>query len=355
MGRYDRWTTEEDKKLISLYNAKQPLKQIGLQLNRTERSIGSRITVLGKKGLIKPHKILKTPKNYYKYDLSNFESLTPSSAYFVISVLCDGYLTKNSVHFGYRKRDTKDFRDIYASILNVKPLPRITPIMYKHKTYGHIQFYNRKLVEICNTHFGVQIGRKTGLIRTPKQIMQSNDPKIHGAVMRASYECEGNVSLNERCFCLSISNTSRLFIQDLSRIFDRYHISYNIYGIQLRISSLEGIIRFYNYAYHTFDFKPNVKAKKYLLEKLLEKKSERGCVFTHYFNEIEFKEVLKDLIRLKFILGYNNDDLKKWLNKKHKVDVGVHEFSKWTSKDKIMRVFGKSRKEIIEKIKMETL
>ena len=49
------------------------------------------------------------------------------------------------MHFGFRKRDTTDFRDVYASILNVKPLPRITPIKYKHKTYGHIQFYNEKL------------------------------------------------------------------------------------------------------------------------------------------------------------------------------------------------------------------
>ena len=107
MGRYDRWTTEEDKKLISLYNAKLPLKQIGLQLNRTERSIGSRITVLGKKRLVKPHKTLKTPKNYYNYDLSNFDSLTPSSTYFIISVLCDGYLTKKSVHFGFRERESE--------------------------------------------------------------------------------------------------------------------------------------------------------------------------------------------------------------------------------------------------------
>ncbi len=355
MGRYDRWTKEEDKKLIALYNAKLSLKQIGLQLNRTERSIGSRITVLGKNGLVKPHRTLKTPKNYYGYDLSNFESLTPSTAYFIISVLCDGSLTKKSVHFGFRKRDAKDFRDIYASILNVKPLPRITPIEYKHKTYGHIQFYNEKLVEICNTHFGIQIGRKTGLIRIPKQIMQSNDLKIHGAVMRASYECEGSVSLNKKCFDLGIGNTSSLFIQDLSKIFDRCNISYNIYGIQLRISSLEDIIRFYNYTYHIFDFKPYVKAKKYLLEKLLEKKSKRGCVYTHYFNEIEFKEVLKELIRLKFISGYKHNDLKKWLKKEHNIDIGVREFYKWTSKDKIMRVFGKSREEIIEKIKMDTL
>jgi len=355
MGRYDKWTEEEDKKLTELYNEKLPLKQIGLQLNRTERSIGSRITVLGKRGSVKPHRTLKTPKNYYEYDLSNFKSLTPSSAYFIISVLCDGSLTKKSVHFGFRKRDAEDFRDIYASILNVKPLTRITPIKYKHKTYGHIQFYNEKLVEICNTHFGIKIGRKTGNIRIPKQIMQSNDSKILGAVMRASYECEGSVNLNKRSFSVDISNTSKFFIQDLSKILNRCNISYNIYGIQLRISSLEDIIRFYNYAYHIFDFKPYVKAKKYLLEKLIEKKSKRGCVYTHYFNEIEFKEILKELIRLKFILGYKNNDLKKWLKKKHNVDISVSEFSKWTSKDKIMRVFGKSRIEIIEKIKMETL
>ena len=275
MGRYDRWTEEEDKKLIALYNVKSPLKQIGLQLNRTERSIGSRITVLGKKGLVKPHRTLKTPKNYYKYDLSNFKSLTPSSAYFIISVLCDGSLTKKSVHFGFRKRDAEDFRDIYASILNVKPLPRITPIKYKHKTYGHIQFYNEKLVEICNTHFGIQIGRKTGIIRIPKQIMQSNDLKIHGAVMRAVYECEGSVNLHDKSLCVTIGNTSILFLQDLSELLDSYNIDNNIYDIRLRISALDSLLKFYEMAYCVFDFNLHVAAKKTGLEALIERKSKR--------------------------------------------------------------------------------
>ena len=69
-----------------LYNAGLSYKQIGEKLNRTHRSINSRVTKLGTEGLLKPRKTLKTSKIYYKYNLSNIENLTPSGVYFIILV-----------------------------------------------------------------------------------------------------------------------------------------------------------------------------------------------------------------------------------------------------------------------------
>jgi hypothetical protein len=351
MGRYDRWTQEEDNRLIELYNAGLTSKQIGENLNRTEKGVNSEKTRLVKRGLLKPRKILKTPKYYYKYNFDNLTSLNPLCTYLIITILCDGHIRQRNLHFSFRNRDIIEFRKTISHILKMNFPPRIIPM----KKYNWSKFYlhSKALSDLLQKRYSLPIGAKSGKIKISKEILECNDPKIHGAVMRACYDCEGSVNLRKDTLHFVIANTSKEFLQDLKKIMNGYGINSKIYGIILLISSLDSLVRFYNLAYKIFDLRLYVNAKKSALEKLIEMKESRGCLYTNFFNEIEFKKMLKELIRRKFILKYPRKELKKWLEMDYNINIKVARLTAWTNKDKIIRVFGKSREEIIEELKME--
>ena len=105
--------------------------------------------------------------------------------------------------------------------------------------------------------------------------MKSKDPKIHGAVLRASYECEGSVNLEKRSLQVIIGNTSILFLQDLAEILDMYTIKNEIYGYRMKISALDSVLKFYEMAYSVFDLKLHITAKKLKLMALIELKTKK--------------------------------------------------------------------------------
>ena len=285
-GRF--WTIEEEEKLIELWNINAlTYEQIGYELNRSLDSVEHRIRQLRKEGLLY-YRNSKKIKNQYEKDLTNVRRLTPFGAYFLISVLCDGNMQKRHVQFGFRKRDCVEFRDIICHILNISPPLHIcweksrlirwkkwkrerTPEGY----VGKIQIYSTALVNFLAYTYGLPMGKKSGLIKIPRQLIKSADTKIHGAVMRAAFECEGGVNLNDKNLCVTIGNTSILFLQDLSELFENYKIENTIYGIRLNISSLESVLKFYEMAYSVFDLKLHVTAKKKGLEALIERKSKK--------------------------------------------------------------------------------
>ena len=80
-----------------------------------------------------------------------------------------------------------------------------------------------------------------------------------------------------------------------------------------------------------------------------------GCKYTNFFNEITYKRVLKELIRLKYIKNKNYKELNHWLKENYNKNVNRDIFYKWFKSDKIMRVFGKTKEEMIENLKMESI
>lgn len=281
-----RWTPEEEEKLIELWNTTTLIyEQIGSELNRDLNSVEHRIRKLRKAGILG----YRNPKlkNRYEKDLTNVGRLTSSGAYFIMSVLGDGNLQKRFVQF-FRKRDCLEFRNIISHILKISPPLHICweksrPIRWKkwkrkrtpEGYVGKFYVYSTELAELLAYTYGIPMGAKSGLIRLPRQLMKSADAKIHGAVMRAAFECEGGVNLNDKQLCITIGNTSILFLQDLSELFENYQIESNIYGIRLRISSLESILKFYEMAYSVFDLKLHITAKKKGLEVLIELRSKK--------------------------------------------------------------------------------
>jgi len=353
MGRYKRWTQEEDNKLIELYKAGQSYIQIGERLNRTNSSVDSRITRLGKRGLLKPHKTLKTPKYYYEYNFGNLKSVNPLSTYFVISILCDGHIRQRNIHFSFKNRDIFKFRKIFGHILKMNHLPRIIPM----EKYNWSKFYlhSKALSDLLHEKYNLPIGEKSGKIKIPNEILECDDPRINGAVLRSAYECEGCADIKSHSPNIVIGNTSKAFLRDLSVTCNKHNIETRIYKISLVIRDLESIIKYYEMAYSLFDFPYVVKAKKREFNELIKRKKNLGCKYTNLFNEIEFKKVLKELIRLKYISGYNNKELNEWLKKNHNLSIGLGTLANWTNNNKIMNVFGKSREEIIEELKIEAL
>ena len=215
--------------------------------------------------------------------MSNVKKLTPYGGYFIISVLGDGHLTKGSVQFKFRKRDCGEFRDIICYILNITPplniswrKPRRRRPNHKLSYDGVFQIYSTELVKLLANTYGIPIRKKSGIIRIPRQLMDADDQKIHGAVMRACYECEGGVNLNKKSLCVVIGNTSELFLQDFAEILDSYNIDNKIYDIRLKISSLKSIIKFFEIAYSVFDLKLHIAAKKAGLETLIKHKSKKS-------------------------------------------------------------------------------
>lgn len=347
------WTPEEEEKLIKLYTTTiLTYEHIGRELNRSLDSVQHRIMKLRKEGMLEyrnPNKI----KNHYEKDLNNVIRLTPEGAYFITSVLGDGNVRKRCVQFDFRKRDCFEFRAIMCHILNISPplhicwetsrRKRTHKLSYK----GKIQIYSTELVECLAYTYGVPIGAKSGLMRLPRQLMKSADPKIRGAVIRAAYECEGGVNLHESSLCVTIGNKSILFLQDLSELLDSYKIENEIYDIRLKISNLESILKFYEMAYSVFDLKLHVTAKKTGLETLIKLKLNSGCKFSHFFNEIEFKQMLKALIKRKFVLKQPYRVLMEWLSDTYDISVHENTVRQWLKEDKIRCVFNKSRDEIV--------
>jgi len=353
MGRYDRWTEEEDNRLIELYNAGLSYKQIGEKLNRTHRSINTRVTRLGKKGLLKPRKTLKTPKNYYEYDVSNIENLTPSGAYFIILVLCEAHLLQRKVNFGFRKRDVFDFRELIAHILKMNHSPHV--IWEKGPSgepdfSGKIFLHSKTLVSLLK-RYNVPIGKKAGLIKIPNEILNSENPKIHGAILRSAYESEGSANKKDNSPHIVIGNSSKTFLKGLSKICNKYGIEKSIYDIRFVIRGLRSLLKYYEMAYSVFDFPYYVKAKKGEFEDLIKCKWNMGCKYTHIFNEIIFEEVLRELIKLRFIKKYDYKNLSEWLKKNYKKSVNESVICEWLKPEKILRVFGKTKEEIIKEKK----
>jgi len=272
------WTVEEEEKLIELWNnTLLSYEQIGSELNRSLNSVEGRIRKLRKAGLLyyrNPNKI----KNQYEKDLSYVNKLTPCGAYFIVSVIGDGNLQKRHVRFKFRKRDSIEFRNIMCHILHITPPLSICWQTWRRKRThklshsGCFTIYSVELAELLTNKYGIPIGKKSGLVRIPQQLMDSTDPKIHGAVMRAVYECEGSVNLDKKSLSVTIGNTSELFLQDLAELLDNYKIETNIYGDILRISSPESLLKFYEMAYSVFDLKLHVAAKMTGLEALIKRK-----------------------------------------------------------------------------------
>jgi len=203
-------------------------------------------------------------------------------------VLGDGHLRTRKVEFVFGKRDCDEFRAIICHILRITPplniywfkARRINWKKWKRKRrqYGYagkFVVYSVELAELLAYTYGIPTGAKSGLVRIPRPIMKSTNPEIHGAIMRAAYECEGGVNLHEKALGVTISNSSILFLQDLSEILDNYAIEDNIYDIRLRITSQESVLKFYELAYCIFDFKSHVTAKKAGLEALIKLKSKK--------------------------------------------------------------------------------
>ena len=116
---------------------------------------------------------------------------------------------------------------------------------------------------------------------------------------------------------------------------------------RLKISNLESILKFYEMAYSVFDLKLHVTAKKTGLETLIKLKLNRGCKFSHFFNEIEFKQMLKALIKRKFVLKQPYRVLMEWLSDTYDISVHENTVRQWLKEDKIRCVFNKSRDEIV--------
>ncbi len=250
-------------------------EQIADELGRSLDSVQHRIRKLRKAGLLS----YRNPKikNQYEKDLTNVKKLKPDGAYFITSVLGDGHLRKRRVDFGFRKRDCIEFRDIICYILNIIPSLDIYwgKDGYKSKLgeAGFFKIYSTELAELLTYTYGLPIGAKSGLVKIPRQLIKSTNPKIHGAVLRAAYECEGGVNLHERSLRVIIGNTSILFLQDLAELLNSYAIENEIYDIRLKISSLESLNKFYELIYCIFDLNLHVTAKKSGLETLIIHKS----------------------------------------------------------------------------------
>lgn len=273
------WTTEEEKKLIEFYNtATLTYEQIGDELGRSLDSVQHRVRKLRKAGILdyrNPNRI----KNKYEKDLTNVIRLTPAGVDFITTVLCDGYLQKRHICFGFRKRDCVEFRDIICYILGITPPLHISwrKVFAGRKWYdcGYFTIYSVELAALLAYTYGVPMGAKSGLVILPRRIMKSTDAKIHGAVLRAAYECEGSVNLKKKSLQVIIGNTSILFLQDLAEILDMYTIKNEIYGYRMKISALDSVLKFYEMAYSVFDLKLHITAKKSNLMALIERKTKK--------------------------------------------------------------------------------
>lgn len=276
--RWRLWTAKEEKQLVKWYTTTSfSCKQIADELGRSSGSVESRVRKLRKAGIVGYRK--PETQRKYKKDLSNVEQLTPEGAYFITSVLGDGYLLERRVQFAFRKRDCFEFRDIMCHILTITPPLHIGWSSHGYKSkpgvLGTFNIYSVELADLLAYTYGVPMGAKSGLVRLPRLIMKAVDPKLHGAVLRAAYECEGGVNLRTKSLCVIIGNTSILFLQDLAEILGRYTIENTIYGYRLHISSLESVVMFYEQAYSVFDLKLHVTAKKKGLETLIKRKAKK--------------------------------------------------------------------------------
>jgi hypothetical protein len=198
------------------------------------------------------------------------------------------------VSFGFRRRDCIEFRDIFCHILKIKPPLHIWWANYDKMTRedrGDFKIYSTKLAELLAYRYGLPMGPKSGLVRIPRQLMKSEDQKIHGAIMRAAFECEGSVNLHEKALGVTIGNTSILFLQDLSELLESYNIDNRIYDIRLRISVLDSLLKFYEMAYSVFNLKLNVTAKKKDLKELINRKSKKRS----YKNRNATKKLITEL------------------------------------------------------------
>jgi len=282
------WTIDDDEKLIELWNVTTlTYEQIGDKLGRSFDSVEIRIRKLRKAGHLS-YRAPKKVKNQYEKDLTNVRELTPEGAYFITALLGDGHLRNRRVEFKFRKRDCIEFRNVMCHILSITPplnicwtkARRINWKKWKRKIRppghaGRFYIYSTELAELLKYIYGLPVGAKSGQVKLPRLIMKSTNPKLHGGVLRAAYECEGGVNLHNRTLCITISNTSVLFLQDLSELLDRYKIVYNIYGSRLRISTPESVTKFYELAYGVFDLKQHITAKKTGLETLIKRKAKK--------------------------------------------------------------------------------
>ena len=202
------WTSEDDEHLIKLFNDMLlSYEQIGKKLGRSIDSVEHRIRQLRTAGILN-YRTSKKVKDKYEKDLSNVKQLTPNGAYFITSLLGDGHLRERYVQFGFRKRDCAEFRDIMCHILNIAPPLHICKqrVFVEGKWFDEGKFfiYSVELAKLLAYTYGVPMGAKSGLIRLPRLIMKSSDSKLHGAVLRAAYECEGGVNPNDKALCIII-------------------------------------------------------------------------------------------------------------------------------------------------------
>ncbi len=266
------WTPEEEQKMIELWkHTTFSYEQIAVKLGRSLESVDYRIRQLRKKGMVGYRK--PEVQRKYKKDLSNVKLLTPEGVYFITSVLCDGHLRERRVQFAFRKEDCVEFRDIMCHILTITPALHIgwSSHGYKFKPgmLGTFNIYSAELAGLLIYTYGVPLGVKSGLVKLPRLIMKSTDPKLHGAVLRATFECEGGVNLHKKSLHVIIGNSSILFLQDIAELLGRYTIDNTIYGYRMRISASESLVRLYELMYSEFDLKLHVTTKKQGLEKLI--------------------------------------------------------------------------------------
>jgi len=181
------WTSKEEEKLIELWkNTTHSYKQIGDELGRSLDSVECRIRSLRKIGIL-DYRNPKKIKNKYEKDLSNVIKLTPSGAYFITSVLGDGHVRKRNV-FIFRKRDCIEFRNIICQILNITPLLNINWRKARRKKPNHklsydgeFQISSIELVRLLVKKYGIPIGKKSGIVRIPRQFGLKRSQNTRGS------------------------------------------------------------------------------------------------------------------------------------------------------------------------------
>ena len=208
-----------------------------------------RLVINSQKGL----KIIAQEKEYVltqaKFGPSKITKIplkiTEDLAFFVATIIGDGHLKKSKKQIVIELTDKKLLESIKEKCLNL--FERKFNIKAVKQREGRKKSYSmcmdsKALHNLLNQAFGIQIGRKSHIVKIPKQIKKANK-KIKCSFLKGIMETEGG----KRRRGLGLSTASKQLWKDLTVMFNE---------VGIRTSEDKWIYKKYEKEYYGITFKP---------------------------------------------------------------------------------------------------
>jgi len=191
----------------------------------------------GRKKAIKSNK-----KRVHKFDINL--PLTSELAYFIGLFIGDGFTNKYGRYYltqfvGHFPIEVKYYQKIISKISF--DLFGIKPIIKKDKKCNaiRINFYSKDLYDMITKRFNINAGRKSSIVKIPKEILDSGD-EIVLACVAGLYDAEGSLYFDKRQVykkpypILEFHVFNENLIKQVSKVLDQF-------GIKNYVRNLERI------------------------------------------------------------------------------------------------------------------